>query len=105
MGGMGANIRVPGKSGISFDHILSPLPGELQKSRETGAESHSLTGAMNGNLVSTVFRLFLPSALPTLIGPVFSPNLFLHIRNPSLLFSLLNSPTPQNHLTRTKDRL
>lgn len=60
MGGMGANMRVPGKSGITFDHILSRLQGELQKSRETGAELHSLTGAMNeihdtlgGNLVST----------------------------------------------------
>jgi hypothetical protein len=105
MGGMGANMRVPGKSGISFDHILSRLQGELQKSRETGAELHSLTGAMNetlgGNLVSTVFP---PSALPTLIGPVFSLNLFLHIRNPSLLFSLLNSPTLQNHPMRTKGR-
>jgi len=61
MGGMGANMRVPGKSGITFDHILSRLQGELQKTRETGAELHSLTGAMNeihetlgGNLVSTV---------------------------------------------------
>jgi hypothetical protein len=106
MGGMGANMRVPGKSGISFDHILSRLQGELQKSRETGAELHSLTGAMNeihetlgGNLVSTVFP---PSALPTLIGPFLSLNLFLHILNPYLLFSLLNSPTPQNHLMRTK---
>lgn len=108
MGGMGANMRVPGKSGISFDHILSRLQGELQKSRETGAELHSLTGAMNeihetlgGNLVSTVFP---PSALPILIGPVSSLNLILHIRNPSLLFSLLNKPTPQNQLMRIKGR-
>jgi hypothetical protein len=108
MGGMGANMRIPGKSGISFDHILSRLQGELQKSRETGAELHSLTGAMNeihetlgGNLVSTVF---LPSAPPTLIESVFSLNLFLLILNPSLLFSLLNSPSPQNHLMRTKGR-
>jgi hypothetical protein len=108
MGGMGANMRVPGKSGISFDHILSRLQGELQKSRETGAELHSLTGAMNdihetlgGNLVSTVFP---PSALPTLIGPASSLNLILRIRNPSLLFSLLNSLTPQNHLMRIKGR-
>lgn len=68
MGGMGANMRVPGKSGITFDHILSRLQGELQKSRETGAELHSLTGAMNeihdtlgGNLVSTI----LPFPLST----------------------------------------
>lgn len=108
MGGMGANMRVPGKSGISFDHILSRLQGELQKSRETGAELHSLTGAMNeihetlgGNLVSTVFP---PSALPILIESVFSLNLFPPILNPSLLFSLLNSPSPQNLLMRTKGR-
>lgn len=61
MGGMGANMRAPGKSGITFDHILSRLQGELQKSRETGSELHSLTGAMSeihetlgGNLVSAI---------------------------------------------------
>ena len=60
MGGMGGGIgRPPGKSGLTFDHILSRLQGELQKSRETGAELHNLTGAMNdihdtlgGSLVS-----------------------------------------------------
>jgi hypothetical protein len=30
-----------------FDHILNGLQGELQKSRETGAELHHLTGSMN----------------------------------------------------------
>ena len=60
MGGMGANMCVPGKSGMTFDHILSRLQGEIQKCRETSAELHSLTEAMNeihkslgGNLVST----------------------------------------------------
>ncbi|KAH7921658.1 hypothetical protein BV22DRAFT_1132085 [Leucogyrophana mollusca] len=47
MGGMGGSMRPPGKSGLSFDHILSRLQGELQKSRDTGAELHSLTNAMN----------------------------------------------------------
>jgi hypothetical protein len=48
MGGMGGgNIRPPGKSGLTFDHILSRLQGELQKSRETGAVLHNFTGAMN----------------------------------------------------------
>jgi hypothetical protein len=47
MGGMGGNMRPPGKSGLTFEHILSRLQGELQKSRETGAELHSLTGAMS----------------------------------------------------------
>jgi hypothetical protein len=62
MGSMGANMRAPGRSSITFDHILSRLQGELQKSRETGAELHSLTGAMNeihetlgGNLVGAIF--------------------------------------------------
>ena len=59
MGGMGGNVRVPGKSGLTFDHILSRLQGELQKSRETGAELHSLSSGLaeihdtlGGNLVS-----------------------------------------------------
>jgi hypothetical protein len=47
MGGMGGSMRPPGKSGLSFDHILSRLQGELQKSRDTGAELHSLTTAMS----------------------------------------------------------
>lgn len=47
MGGMGGSMRPPGKSGLTFDHILTRLQGELQKSRETGAELHSLTGAMH----------------------------------------------------------
>lgn len=58
MGGMGGNVRAPGKSGLTFDHILSRLQGELQKSRETGAELHSLSGGLaeihdtlGGNLV------------------------------------------------------
>jgi hypothetical protein len=58
MGGMGS-LRPPGKSGLTFDHILSKLQGEIQKSRETGAELHGLTGTMGeihdtlgGNLVS-----------------------------------------------------
>ena len=64
MGGMGGNVRVPGKSGLTFDHILSRLQGELQKSRETGAELHSLTNAMNdihetlgGNIVRSYVLL------------------------------------------------
>jgi hypothetical protein len=67
MGGMGsANVRPPGKSGLTFDHILSRLQGELQKSRETGTELHNLTGAvadihdtLGGSLVSLLqFYLF-----------------------------------------------
>lgn len=47
MGGMGGSMRPPGKSGLSFDHILSRLQGELQKSRDTNADLHSLTNTMN----------------------------------------------------------
>jgi hypothetical protein len=50
---------------LTFDHILSRLQGELQKSRETGAELHNLTGAMTdihdtlgGSLVSLLRFLF-----------------------------------------------
>ncbi|KAJ2931279.1 hypothetical protein H1R20_g5887, partial [Candolleomyces eurysporus] len=46
LGGMSGGIRQPGKTGLSFDVILSRLQGELQKSRETGAELNTLTGAM-----------------------------------------------------------
>lgn len=65
MGGMGGSMRPPGKSGLTFDHILSRLQGELQKSRETGAELHTLTGTMNdihdtlgGGLVSALSCFF-----------------------------------------------
>jgi hypothetical protein len=37
-----------GQSGLTFDRVLSRLQGELQKSRETGAELHSLTTATEG---------------------------------------------------------
>ncbi|KAG1808906.1 uncharacterized protein BJ212DRAFT_1381390 [Suillus subaureus] len=47
LGGMGGSMRPPGKNGLTFDHILSRLQGELQKSRETGAELHSLSTSMN----------------------------------------------------------
>jgi hypothetical protein len=48
LSGMGGGIgHPPGKSGLTFDHILSRLQGELQKSREIGTELHNLTGAMN----------------------------------------------------------
>ena len=48
MGSMGSrSVRPPGKSGLTFDHILSQLRGELQNLCETGAELDSLTGVMN----------------------------------------------------------
>ena len=41
MGGMSSSMRPPGKSGLTFDHILSRLQGELQKSHETGGYCRS----------------------------------------------------------------
>ncbi|KAI0635032.1 hypothetical protein C8Q77DRAFT_1156387 [Trametes polyzona] len=74
MGGMGGNVRVPGKSGLTFDHILSRLQGELQKSRETGAELHSLSSGLaeihetlGGNLPPTLPPY--PSTLPPVVPP------------------------------------
>ena len=45
MGGMGGNIHMPGKSSLSLKLIFSQLQGELQKTKDTGAElqiSHTL---------------------------------------------------------------
>jgi hypothetical protein len=36
MGGMGDSICLPGKSSLTFAHILTRLQEELQKSQETG---------------------------------------------------------------------
>ena len=47
LGGIAGSMRPPGKSGLTFDHTLSCLQGELLKSREIGAELHNLTGAMS----------------------------------------------------------
>ncbi|ETW84958.1 hypothetical protein HETIRDRAFT_314486 [Heterobasidion irregulare TC 32-1] len=44
---MGGNMRALGKGSLSFDHVLTRLQGGLHKSRETGAELNSLSGAMN----------------------------------------------------------
>ena len=41
------SIRPPEKNRLTFDHILSCLQGELQKSWETGVELHNLMGTMN----------------------------------------------------------
>lgn len=74
MGGMGGSVRPPGKSGLSFDHILSRLQGELQKSRETGAELHSITTAMN-DLQDTMGGALPPNLppLPHNLPPVRQP--------------------------------
>ena len=72
LGGMGG-MRPPGKTGLSFDVILSRLQGELQKSKQTGHELDSLTGAMHviqdtlgGSLVSLFFIPFPPVILTSI---------------------------------------
>ncbi|KAJ8701196.1 hypothetical protein PTI98_000011 [Pleurotus ostreatus] len=62
MGGMGGGMRAPGKSGLTFEHILNRLQGELQKSRETGTELQSLNGTMSE--VHDTLGGSLPSNLP-----------------------------------------
>ncbi|KAG9005284.1 hypothetical protein FRB93_009838 [Tulasnella sp. JGI-2019a] len=70
LGGMGAPRA--GKSGLTFDHILSRLQTELAKSRETGSELNQLTGTMvdiqdtlGGSLVSLAVVLESSSSLTT----------------------------------------
>ncbi|KAL4073464.1 hypothetical protein J3A83DRAFT_4228791 [Scleroderma citrinum] len=62
MGSMGANMRAPGKSGLSFDHILSRLQGELQKSRDTNNDLQNLSNSM-GEL-QDILGGSLPPSLP-----------------------------------------
>lgn len=71
MGGMGGSMRPPGKSGLTFDHILSRLQGELQKSRETGAELHNLTGAMTE--IHDTLGGSLVGVRPYTVIPVLTP--------------------------------
>ena len=59
MGSIGGSMHLPSKSSLTFNHILSCLQGELQKSCKIGAELHSLNSSMNeihdalsGNVVS-----------------------------------------------------
>ncbi|KAI0659051.1 hypothetical protein C8Q70DRAFT_1054345 [Cubamyces menziesii] len=74
MGGMGGNVRAPGKSGLTFDHILSRLHGELQKSRETGAELHSLSNGLT-EIHETLGGNFPPNLppYPSKLPPVVPP--------------------------------
>jgi hypothetical protein len=89
LGGMGGGMRPPGssKTGLTFDHILSRLQGELQKSRDTSAELSNLTSTINeigdvlgGTLVSFTgsvlfdlptnnLPLHLPAAEPSGLSP------------------------------------
>lgn len=62
LGGMGAGAPRQGKSGLTFDHLLSRLQSELLKSRETGSELTQLNGTMNDiqeSLGGAIVRLVL----------------------------------------------
>ena len=57
IGGLGGGMRPPGKSsGLTFDHIISRLQGELSKSRETGTDLNNVSGSINeiGDIISGV---------------------------------------------------
>jgi hypothetical protein len=99
--GMGGSMRPPGKSGLTVDHILNRLQGELQKSRETGAELHSLNGSINeihdtlgGTLVSR--RLVSPLRSYCLTRSS-SPIISLHTPKPSPQLWFPNPPPNRLH--------
>jgi hypothetical protein len=92
--GMRGSMRPPGKSGLTFDHILSGLSNELQKSRDTANELHSLNGSMNeihdalgGTLVRNPTSGVSPF-LMFLLSPPTSP----YAPNPSLRLCPHNLP-------------
>jgi hypothetical protein len=88
------------RSWETFDHILSRLQGELQKSRETGAELYNLTGAMNdiqdtlsGSLVSCSAVLYIPT-LVKIIMLVAAKSTTFPVNSPSR--SAVRPSTTQN---------
>ncbi|KAJ7471762.1 hypothetical protein FB451DRAFT_1250862 [Mycena latifolia] len=92
MGGMGGSMRPPGKSGLTFDHILSRLQGELTKSRETGQDLQTLSGAMND--IQDTLGGSLPPNLPPL------PHVLPPVRPPPTEPSVPSPPqlhAPQSH--------
>ena len=102
MGGMGGSMRPPGKSGLTFDHILSRLQGELQKSRETGAELHNITGAMS-ELHDTIGGA-LPQNLPSYphsLPPIRQPPPQPEQPEAHLSAPILNDLQGQLHETQT----
>ncbi|KIY72964.1 SMAD/FHA domain-containing protein [Cylindrobasidium torrendii FP15055 ss-10] len=71
IGGMGGSMRPPGKSGLTFEHILTRLQGELQKSRDTGSDLGQLSGSM-GDIGETLGGA-LPPTLPNYPNPTSLP--------------------------------
>ncbi|KAJ7625406.1 hypothetical protein B0H17DRAFT_907641, partial [Mycena rosella] len=96
MGGMGGSMRPPGKSGLTFDHILSRLQGELTKSRETGQDLQTLSGAMNE--IQDTLGGSLPPALPPyphVLPPVRPPPTEPAVPSPPQLHTT-QSHAPEN---------
>ncbi|KAJ6602546.1 hypothetical protein DFH09DRAFT_1125089 [Mycena vulgaris] len=89
MGGMGGSVRPPGKSGLTFDHILSRLQGELTKSRETGQDLQTLSGAMN-DIQDT-----LGGSLPPTLPPY--PHVLPPVRPPPSEPPVPSPPQTQSH--------
>ena len=106
LGGMGV-MRPPSKSGLSFDVILSRLQGELQKSKQTGHELDTLTGAMHviqDTLGGTLVRLLHFYFIFIFISCFFLPNVPLIIlaRSSSFLsFKFTSCPTSARSSTTT----
>lgn len=62
MGGMGGGARQPSRNGLTIEHILQRLSGELQKSRETTVELGAVAGAMGE--IENMMGGGQPSSLP-----------------------------------------
>jgi hypothetical protein len=101
-------MRQPGKSGLTFDHILSRLQGELQKSRETGAELHNVTSAMSdihdtlGGTIVWFYFAIISSYKRSFLFFFSSPPTYHHIHKPCLPFNHLN---PKNHLQHHQNKI
>ncbi|KIL56312.1 hypothetical protein M378DRAFT_17173 [Amanita muscaria Koide BX008] len=69
--GISGSIRPPGRSSLSFDLIINRLRGELQKSKETGAELHNLMTGLGE--IQDIFGGSLDMPPPRLLPPVHPP--------------------------------
>ncbi|KAM6499974.1 hypothetical protein JOM56_005482 [Amanita muscaria] len=73
MGGMGGNIRPPGKSRLSFEDIFSRLQGKRKKSKGTGARNLTVLGEIQDSLGSSLNMSPPPHSLPNCPPQVQQP--------------------------------
>ncbi|KAM6494814.1 hypothetical protein JOM56_009437 [Amanita muscaria] len=73
MGGMGGNIRPPGKSRLSFEDIFSRLQGKRKKSKGTGARNLPVLGEIQDSLGSSLNMSPPPHSLPNCPPQVQQP--------------------------------